>query len=112
MLIASQTKVATVGDDTILPCHLEPATDAASMTLEWSRPDLKPTVVHVWHEGKVALADQNPSYKDRTTLFVEKLKQGDISLKLSKVELSDNGTYRCYLPKLNTESFIRLSVGK
>ncbi|XP_042257934.1 myelin-oligodendrocyte glycoprotein-like isoform X1 [Thunnus maccoyii] len=106
----SQPIVAKLGDDIILPCHLEPEVSAVSMTLEWWRPDLNPKFVHVWRDGKDELADQNPSYKGRTSLFIEELKNGNVSLKLSKVELSDNGTYRCYIPTLSKESFITLTV--
>uniref|UniRef100_A0A8P4K501 Immunoglobulin V-set domain-containing protein n=1 Tax=Dicentrarchus labrax TaxID=13489 RepID=A0A8P4K501_DICLA len=103
--------VAIVGEDTILPCHLDPAVDPASTTLEWSRPDQGHRFVHVRHEGEDALTDQNPSYKGRTSVSNNTLKQGDVSLKLFRVELSDNGTYRRYIPKLNKESFISLAVG-
>lgn len=69
--------VALVGDDSILPCHLDPAADAVSMILEWGRPDLKPRFVHVWHEGQDLLVNQNPSYRGRTSLSTDKLKHGD-----------------------------------
>ncbi|XP_044198024.1 butyrophilin subfamily 3 member A2-like [Thunnus albacares] len=107
----SQPVIATVGDDIILPCHLKPATDAVGMTLEWARPDLNPRFVHVLHEGQDLQINQHPSYEGRTSLSVEKLKHGDISLKLSKVKLSDNGKYRCYFPDLNKDSTVQLVVG-
>ncbi|KAF1380937.1 hypothetical protein PFLUV_G00169250 [Perca fluviatilis] len=103
--------VALVGDDIILPCHLEPAADAVSMILEWGRPDLQPRFVHVWHEGQNHLVNQNPSYKGRTSLSTDKLKHGDLSLTLSKVRLSDSGTYRCLIPKQSKESTVQLIVG-
>ncbi|XP_031158430.2 butyrophilin subfamily 3 member A2-like [Sander lucioperca] len=103
--------VALVGDDIILPCHQEPAADAVSMILEWGRPDLKPRFVHVWHEGQNLLDNQNPSYKGRTSLSTDKLKHGDLSLKLSKVRLSDSGTYRCFIPKQSKEYTVQLLVG-
>uniref|UniRef100_A0A4W6EJ82 Ig-like domain-containing protein n=1 Tax=Lates calcarifer TaxID=8187 RepID=A0A4W6EJ82_LATCA len=90
---SSQPIVATVGDDIILPCHLDPAVDAAPMTLEWTRPDLKPNFVHVRRGGQ-DLVDKHPSYAGRTSLFINELKHGNISLKLFKVKLSDGGTYQ------------------
>ncbi|XP_067436364.1 butyrophilin subfamily 3 member A2-like [Thunnus thynnus] len=107
----SQPVIVTVGDDIILPCHLKPATDAVGMTFEWARPDLNPRFVHVWHEGQDLQVHQHPSYRGRTSLSVEKLKHGDISLKLSKVKLSDNGKYRCYFPNMNEDSTVQLVVG-
>nr|XP_033465520.1 myelin-oligodendrocyte glycoprotein-like isoform X2 [Epinephelus lanceolatus] len=102
--------VATAGDDITLPCLLQPAMDAVSMTLEWSRPDLNPKFVHVQRDGKHVPAEQNPAYTGRTSVSTENLKHGDLSLKLSTVELSDSGTYRCYVPEVNKTSVIGLSV--
>lgn len=107
-----QPVVAFTGADIIFPCHLIPAIDAASTTVEWTRPDLKPRFVHLWRSGEEILDDQHPSYKGRTSLSINKLKHGDISLKLSKVKLSDEGTYRCYIPILNIDSTVELVFGK
>uniref|UniRef100_A0A3P9CJY1 Immunoglobulin V-set domain-containing protein n=1 Tax=Maylandia zebra TaxID=106582 RepID=A0A3P9CJY1_9CICH len=98
--------------DVILPCHLEPPSDAVSEILEWGRPDLDPRFVHVWYEGQNHLVNQNPSYKGRTSLSTDKLKQGDLSLKLTRVKHSDNGRYRCFFPSEHKESIIELLVGK
>uniref|UniRef100_A0A3B4TDZ5 Ig-like domain-containing protein n=1 Tax=Seriola dumerili TaxID=41447 RepID=A0A3B4TDZ5_SERDU len=102
--------VAKFGDDIILPCHLEPAMDAVKETFEWSRPDLKPKFVHVRHDNEELLTNQHPSYKGRTSLFSDKLWYGDLSLKLSPVKLSDNGTYKCFVPG-KSASTIDLFVG-
>lgn len=107
-----QPVVVMVGDDTVLPCQLEPPMDAVQMTVEWGRPDLNPRFVYVWHDGQELLADQNPAYKARVSVSRNQLNQGDISLKLSKVKISDNGTYRCYIPKQSKEYFVELVVGK
>uniref|UniRef100_A0A3B4TGF2 Ig-like domain-containing protein n=1 Tax=Seriola dumerili TaxID=41447 RepID=A0A3B4TGF2_SERDU len=104
--------VAAVGDDVVLPCHLEPAVDASSMTVEWTRPDLSPRFVHVWRDGVELENKKHPSYVGRTSVSVNKLKLGDVSLKLSRVKLSDEGTYRCFVPTLNRESTVTLVVGE
>lgn len=101
-----------LGDDTVLPCQLEPPTNAVQMTIEWGRNDLNPRFVYVWHDGRELLTDQNEAYTGRASLDINKLKQGDISLRLSTVKVSDNGTYRCYLPKQSQEYFIDLVVGE
>uniref|UniRef100_A0A3B4TGD3 Ig-like domain-containing protein n=1 Tax=Seriola dumerili TaxID=41447 RepID=A0A3B4TGD3_SERDU len=105
-----QPVVVMVGDDTVLPCQLEPAMDAFKMTMEWGRLDLDPRFIYVWHDGKALLDDQNTAYKGRTSLAIDKLKHGDISLKLSKVKVSDHGTYRCYIPKQSKQYFVELLV--
>uniref|UniRef100_A0A3Q4H8X3 Uncharacterized protein n=1 Tax=Neolamprologus brichardi TaxID=32507 RepID=A0A3Q4H8X3_NEOBR len=66
-----------------------------------SKSDLNPRFVHVWRSGEDHLVGQNPSYKNRTSVSTEKLKTGDVSLKITKVRLSDEGTYRCFIPGLN-----------
>ena len=101
-----------VGEDASLPCHLDPPLDALSKTVEWARPDLDPKFVHVWYEGQNYLVNQNPSYKDRTSVSREKLRHGDLSLKVSAVQLSDNGRYRCYFPSHSKESTVELVVGE
>ncbi|XP_053199180.1 uncharacterized protein LOC128383609 [Scomber japonicus] len=100
-----------VGDDVVLPCQLEPPADATPMIFEWAKPDLDPRFVFVWHNGQELVVDQNKAYKGRSSLFIDRLKHGDVSLKLSKVKISDEGTYRCYFPKLNKEYFVELLVG-
>uniref|UniRef100_UPI0037E715BA butyrophilin subfamily 3 member A2-like n=1 Tax=Semicossyphus pulcher TaxID=241346 RepID=UPI0037E715BA len=100
-----------VGDDVVLPCQLDPPIDAVSMTVEWGRPDLNPRFVYVWHDGKELSVDQNEAYKQRASLSVSKLKRGDLSLTLTKVTISDNGIYRCYIPKQNKQYFVELLVG-
>ncbi|XP_051251105.1 butyrophilin subfamily 3 member A3-like isoform X1 [Dicentrarchus labrax] len=105
-----QPIVAMVGDDITLPCHVKPDRDTVEMLLEWSRPDIDPRFVHLRRSGKDHLVDQNPSYKGRTSVSIDRLKQGDSSLNLSKVKLSDEGTYRCFMPALNLDSSIQLLV--
>ncbi|XP_034533038.1 butyrophilin-like protein 2 [Notolabrus celidotus] len=99
------------GDDIFLPCHLEPAIDAVSMAVEWTKMDMYPRFVHVRRGGQDLLDGQNPKYEGRTSLSMNKLKLGDVSLKLSKVKISDAGTYKCLIPGINRDAFIRLVVG-
>ncbi|XP_026225308.1 butyrophilin subfamily 3 member A2-like isoform X2 [Anabas testudineus] len=110
--IISPTKptVALVGDDVLLPCHLEPAVDVGALTLEWARFDLNPRFVYLRRDDAELLINQHPSYIGRTSVSTDKLKHGDISLKLSKVKISDRGKYRCYVPDVGT-SMVELIVG-
>uniref|UniRef100_A0A3P8TG42 Ig-like domain-containing protein n=1 Tax=Amphiprion percula TaxID=161767 RepID=A0A3P8TG42_AMPPE len=97
--------------DVMLPCHVEPATDATDELLEWSRQDLNPRFIHVRRDGEDHLVDQNTSYMNRTSVSVDGLKQGNMSLRLSRVRLSDEATYRCFSPRLKTDSRVQLVVG-
>ncbi|XP_055358985.1 uncharacterized protein LOC114843689 [Betta splendens] len=106
---SSQPIVARVGDDVTLPCHLEPALDVDTMALEWTRPELN-QFVYVWRSGQELVNDIHPSYRGRTSMFSDQLKEGNMSLKLSEVELSDRGTYRCFIPKLSKQALVTLIV--
>ncbi|XP_030608916.1 butyrophilin subfamily 2 member A2-like [Archocentrus centrarchus] len=107
----SQAVVATVGEEIVLPCHIKPEMDASRMRLEWARPDLTPGFVHVWADNKEHVVNKQPSYGGRTSLMIHKLEHGDVSLKLSNVTVSDEGTYRCLVPQVGREVFIKLVVG-
>ncbi|XP_005755390.1 butyrophilin subfamily 1 member A1-like, partial [Pundamilia nyererei] len=106
-----QTLVALIGDDIILPCNLDPVMDALDMAVEWARPDLNPRFVLVWRDGVELESKKHPSYTNRTSLFTDELKNGNISLKISKVKLSDEGTYRCFVPELKRQTTVKLVVG-
>ncbi|CAJ1048291.1 butyrophilin subfamily 1 member A1-like [Xyrichtys novacula] len=107
----SKQTVAMLGDDVVLPCHLVSAGNAADLTVEWARPDLDPRFV-LFRRGGIELQhEKHPTYKGRTSLSEDKLKCGDLSLKLSGAKLSDSGTYRCLVPTTDTDSTIQLTVG-
>ncbi|XP_029932733.1 butyrophilin subfamily 1 member A1-like [Myripristis murdjan] len=109
----SQPIVAIVGGHIFLPSHLEPAVDAVGRTVEWTRPDLDHRFVHVWRrDGVEVVSKKHLSYEGRTSLFLHKLMNGDVSLKLSEVKLSDEGKYQCFIPSLDRESIVELVVGE
>uniref|UniRef100_A0A3Q3DZL9 Ig-like domain-containing protein n=1 Tax=Labrus bergylta TaxID=56723 RepID=A0A3Q3DZL9_9LABR len=99
VIVPSQPVVSLVGEDVILPCHLDPVMNAFDMTVEWARPDLNPRFIWLASRG-------------RTSVFIDELEKGNISLKLSKVKVSDEGGYKCFLPALSKTSTVQLVVGK
>lgn len=107
-----QPIIALAGDDVILPCRLEPPISASSRAVEWTKPGLDPEYIHVHQDGRLVYQSQNPLYKYRTALFVDQLINGNVTLKLFSVKISDAGRYKCFLPSLWKEAFIQLNVGK
>lgn len=89
---------------------MDAPTDPVSQMVEWSRPDLTPRFVHVRRFGSDSLTDQHPSYQGRTSVSVDGVRHGDVSLKLARVKLSDQGTYRCFVPELKSECVVQLLV--
>ncbi|KFV71347.1 Myelin-oligodendrocyte glycoprotein, partial [Dryobates pubescens] len=85
---------ASVGDTVILPCtttspgELNPS----NSRLYWQIDSL---VVHFFHSGQDLPAFQNKRYHGRTSLFLDQIKHGNFSLKLSNVQLLDTATYTC-----------------
>uniref|UniRef100_A0A671TL70 Ig-like domain-containing protein n=1 Tax=Sparus aurata TaxID=8175 RepID=A0A671TL70_SPAAU len=108
---SSRPIIAALGDDIILPCLMKPVEDASGLTLEWTRPDLSPRFVYVWRSGQELEGKKHTFFERRTSLFIDELKTGNISLKLSKVKLTDEGNYRCFIPALERQTSVQLVVG-
>uniref|UniRef100_A0A8C4DLI9 Ig-like domain-containing protein n=1 Tax=Dicentrarchus labrax TaxID=13489 RepID=A0A8C4DLI9_DICLA len=112
LICSHQPITALAGDDVILPCHLEPPISVSDETVEWTRPGLDPKYVHFHQDGRLMFDHQNPSYYLRTTLFMDELMTGNVSMKIFKVKVSDAGRYQCALPSLQKEASIQLIVGQ
>ncbi|XP_027138510.1 butyrophilin subfamily 1 member A1-like isoform X1 [Larimichthys crocea] len=111
LICSHQPIVALAGDDVILPCHLEPPMDVRSELVVWIRTDLVPKYIHFHEDGRQVYWRQNPSFKNRTALFVDELKNGNASMKIFKVKISDTGKYLCILNSLMKHTSIQLTVG-
>ncbi|XP_032439749.1 sodium channel subunit beta-4-like isoform X2 [Xiphophorus hellerii] len=91
---------AKVGDDVILPCHLEPPFDMNSLTIEWR---FQGQIIHVQRRGAKDDESSDPKYQGRTSMFHDEFKKGNISLRLIKVTKEDEGNYTCFVPKLQSQ---------
>ncbi|XP_034756990.1 myelin-oligodendrocyte glycoprotein-like [Etheostoma cragini] len=118
---SSRPIVVAPGDDVVLPCQLDPGEDVQDKTVEWSKPDLKPdpsdrlsrvAYVHLYRDKREVPDMKMPAYAERTALFTDALKDGNISLKIDNATLGDTGRYRCYVPKLDCSSIVQLVVGQ
>ncbi|KAI2644042.1 Butyrophilin-like protein 10 [Labeo rohita] len=63
------------------------------MRVEWFRPDLKDSLVHLYENHEDRNTDQIQSYRERTKLNHQELQRGNASLKLSSVQVSDEGRW-------------------
>lgn len=112
MIGSDEPVKANVGEDVILPCHLEPPFNVSTLTVEWKR---NKTYVHVYRSMKHDPNQQNSHFINRTYLFCDEIGKGNISLLLRNVSKEDEGLYICYVPKLHSQvrkGNITLKVGK
>ncbi|XP_066530505.1 myelin-oligodendrocyte glycoprotein-like [Hoplias malabaricus] len=94
--------IVKVGEDLVLPCSLQHNISAVDKRVKWSRQGQADSIVHLYDYNKDRNDLQMESYRGRTSLFKEELKNGNISLKLSAVEFSDDGVYKCYVEDTST----------
>ncbi|KAG7477442.1 hypothetical protein MATL_G00069660, partial [Megalops atlanticus] len=88
--------VAEVGEDVVLPCYLKSNISLEDMRVEWFRIDSSNSV-HLYQEREIRNENQISSYRRRTALFPEELKKGNASLRLTRVQASDEGQYKCFI---------------
>lgn len=98
---------ASVGQDVVLPCSVEPPVDTSTLTVEWS---INKTTLHVYRNQRDDVNLQHKDFKDRTSLFNEELVNGNVSLKLSSVQKTDGGTYTCHVPQLSNMDMKRVDM--
>nr|XP_012771744.2 butyrophilin subfamily 2 member A2 [Maylandia zebra] len=93
--------LAFAGGDVILPCSFNISDKEDFPTVEWSKEGLKPNVVFLYRDGCEAYEMKNPAFEYRTSLIMKKLKDGNISLRISNVQVSDTGKYQCLVFQKN-----------
>uniref|UniRef100_A0A3P9AZC6 Ig-like domain-containing protein n=1 Tax=Maylandia zebra TaxID=106582 RepID=A0A3P9AZC6_9CICH len=86
---------AESGLNVTLPCRA-PNNNILISVVEWSRPDLKrDEYVILYRDNQLHPDYQDPSFKGRVDLQDNQMKDGDVSLVLKDVTISDAGTYEC-----------------
>ncbi|XP_076153545.1 butyrophilin subfamily 3 member A1-like [Alosa pseudoharengus] len=95
---ASPLYVVT-GEDLVLPCSLKPSINAEGMTVQWFRLNHQGqgSLVHLYQDRRNQNDKQMQSYMGRTSLFKDELKNGNASLKLRAVQMTDEGDYKCFV---------------
>ncbi|XP_067405795.1 uncharacterized protein [Emydura macquarii macquarii] len=103
--------IATLGQDTVLPCHLSPRMSAANMEVRWFRPELL-SFVHLYRDGKDQYKGQMPEYRGRTELLKAGLTDGNVPLRILNIRPSDEGQYGCFVQEdiLYEETVLELRV--
>ncbi|TMS02492.1 Butyrophilin subfamily 1 member A1, partial [Larimichthys crocea] len=87
--------LAFAGGDVILPCSFNITDNNDFPTVEWSKEGLRPSVVFLYRDGCEIHEMKNPAFEYRTSFINKELQNGNISLRISNVQLSDAGKYKC-----------------
>uniref|UniRef100_A0A663MCG4 CD276 antigen n=1 Tax=Athene cunicularia TaxID=194338 RepID=A0A663MCG4_ATHCN len=96
--VPDEPVVALFGRDATLRCSFSPEANFSldDLSLIWQLTDTK-RLVHSFSGGQDQLADQGGGYANRTALFYDQLAQGNVSLLLRRVEISDEGSFTCFV---------------
>ncbi|KAI5629046.1 butyrophilin-like protein 3, partial [Silurus asotus] len=102
--------VVVAGEDLILPCFIKLNTSVVDMTVEWFKLDINNPLVHLYKDHEDRNEDQALPYRERTSLFKEELQNGNASLKLSALRVSDEGEYKCFIQDKSQSDDITVNV--
>ncbi|VFV33968.1 butyrophilin subfamily 1 member [Lynx pardinus] len=90
--------VAVLGGNVTLPCHVSPAMDVENMELRWFRSKFS-EAVFIYENQQEQEEEQLAQYTGRTSLVRDFLSQGEATVRIHKVQASDNGLYTCFFRK-------------
>ncbi|XP_057277131.1 CD276 antigen [Pezoporus wallicus] len=96
--VPDEPVVALFGQDATLHCSFSPEANFSlnDLSLIWQLTDTK-RLVHSFSGGRDQLEDQGGGYANRTALFYDQLAHGNVSLLLRRVEISDEGSFTCFV---------------
>ncbi|NXY58830.1 VTCN1 inhibitor, partial [Callaeas wilsoni] len=102
---------AFVGETVVLPCTTTAPGELTKSRLYWQ---IGTKIVHFFQNGQDSLKAQDKHFRGRTSLFLDQMKHGNLSLKISNVQLLDNAEYTCIYKQTNDyqtkKSKIKLNV--
>uniref|UniRef100_A0AAZ1XGS0 Ig-like domain-containing protein n=1 Tax=Oreochromis aureus TaxID=47969 RepID=A0AAZ1XGS0_OREAU len=92
----------------MLPCSY----GGSDVVIHWQQVSARDITVHSFYHNQDQLERQNQQFRGRTSLFNDLISTGNASLQLTKVEVQDEGRYKCYTSTDggNQESFINLKI--
>ncbi|KAM9414404.1 uncharacterized protein KZ484_023202 [Pholidichthys leucotaenia] len=92
--LASGVEVKEGEEFVLLPCNVS-ISDHDNSSVEWSRSNLSPSMVHLRGPEGDDLQKQNQRYRGRTSMVRNAMETGDFSLNLTTPKVNDTGDYSC-----------------
>ncbi|XP_030643720.1 butyrophilin-like protein 2 [Chanos chanos] len=96
LLVPDGPVSAKLGSSVVLSCSLSPSFSAVELEVRWHRPNKFNTPVLLYKDQKIQESPVHPQYRDRVSL-IGSLEEGNVSLKLENITLSDRGDYDCHV---------------
>uniref|UniRef100_A0A3Q1JB48 Ig-like domain-containing protein n=1 Tax=Anabas testudineus TaxID=64144 RepID=A0A3Q1JB48_ANATE len=96
-------------ENCILPCSFQSGRD---VVIHWIQLTAGNLPVHSYFYSQDQLTSQGHRFEGRTSLFKDQIAKGNASLRLTGVQVQDQGRYSCYTSTIpsNKDSFIDLKV--
>uniref|UniRef100_A0A8C4SVE3 Ig-like domain-containing protein n=1 Tax=Erpetoichthys calabaricus TaxID=27687 RepID=A0A8C4SVE3_ERPCA len=109
LVVSSPSVFGHVGENIVLPCALSSNISAEGMEIRWLKQEKERSVlIFVSQENNEN--ELNKGYQERTELFKPSLGEGDVSLLLKSIKISDRGNYTCSVITSNWFSDASLSL--
>ncbi|KAK9967180.1 hypothetical protein ABG768_001591 [Culter alburnus] len=97
------------GGSVVMPCSKRSIVlEEKHLTVHWRHNDTRN--VYDIIQGEVSVKEQDPAYKNRAEVLAKELKKGQIFLKITDLQLSDRGTFLCFVPDLRLYHSTQLVV--
>ncbi|XP_060706870.1 butyrophilin subfamily 1 member A1-like [Hemiscyllium ocellatum] len=103
--------IGVVKGNVVLHCQLVPAKAPQNMEVRWINiVNGYNSPVHMYKEGADDLTFQPLAYRGRTELFLNEVAQGNLSLRLKDVQVSDRGLYKCFVASDEKHHEVKLTL--
>ncbi|XP_059495361.1 butyrophilin subfamily 2 member A2-like [Stegostoma tigrinum] len=103
--------LGVVGDSVVLDCLLVMKKPLENMEVRWINTAYGySSPVHTYRAGEDDLTLQPLVYRGRTELFLDKVAQGNLSLWLKDVRVSDRGQYKCFVTSAIKHNEFKLTL--
>uniref|UniRef100_A0A8C4XFL1 Butyrophilin subfamily 1 member A1-like n=1 Tax=Erpetoichthys calabaricus TaxID=27687 RepID=A0A8C4XFL1_ERPCA len=107
IIVPNNPVVGVAGKSLILPCRISPTLSAVDMEITWSR---NSELIYGYSSGAEKFDDQY--WKGRVGLFTDELQNGNVSLRLQDVRVSDLGSYTCNSRFSSFHNILELRFGE